>query len=180
MKRKACAFTGHRPQKFPWRKDETAPACAALKAALNAQILRLMESGFTDFLSGMALGVDQWAAASVLELRENNPILKLHCILPCKTQAEGWTATERDVYLAILDEADSVVYVNRDAIRDCMLVRNRFMIEHASLVLAVYNGEKRGGTASTVRYARKLGREVWILHPITLQITHEPCGDNPP
>ena len=179
MNRKVCAFTGHRPQKFPWRKDETSPACAALKEALNTQILRLVEAGFTDFLSGMALGVDQWAAASVLELRENNPVIKLHCILPCKAQADGWTALERDAYRTTLNEADSVVYVNREKIRDCMLVRNRFMIEHASLVLAVYNGEKRGGTASTVRYARKLGRDVWILHPTTLRITHEQDGDNP-
>ena len=179
MNRKVCAFTGHRPQKFPWRKDETSPACAALKEALNTQILRLVEAGFTDFLSGMALGVDQWAAASVLELRENNPVIKLHCILPCKAQADGWTALERDAYQTTLNEADSVVYVNREKIRDCMLVRNRFMIEHASLVLAVYNGEKRGGTASTVRYARKLGRDVWILHPTTLRITHEQSGDYP-
>ena len=179
MNRKVCAFTGHRPQKFPWRKDETSPACAALKAALNTQILRLVEAGFTDFLSGMALGVDQWAAASVLELRENNPVIKLHCILPCKAQADGWTALERDAYQTTLNEADSVVYVNREKIRDCMLVRNRFMIDHASLVLAVYNGEKRGGTASTVRYARKVGRDVWILNPTTLRITHEQDGDKP-
>ncbi|MBQ9346508.1 MAG: DUF1273 family protein [Oscillibacter sp.] len=139
----------------------------------------MVEAGFTDFLSGMALGVDQWAAASVLELRENNPVIKLHCILPCKAQADGWTASERDAYRTILNEADSVVYVNREKIRDCMLVRNRFMIDHASLVLAVYNGEKRGGTASTVRYARKVGRDVWILNPTTLRITHEQDGDKP-
>lgn len=177
MNRKVCAFTGHRPQKFPWRKDEAAPACAALKAALNTQILCLVESGYTDFLSGMALGVDQWAAASVLELRESNPALKLHCILPCKAQADGWTSSERDVYRATLDEADSIVYVNREKTRDCMLERNRYMIDHASLVLAVYNGEKRGGTAATIRYARKLGRDIWILHPTTLRIAHEQDGD---
>ena len=121
----------------------------------------------------MALATDQWAAAFVLKLREENPALKLHCILPCKSQADEWTDSERESYHAILAEADSIVYVSRANSRDCMLVRNRFMIDHASLVLAVYNGEKRGGTAATVRYARKLGREILILHPVTLETIHE-------
>ena len=77
--------------------------------------------------------------------------MKLHCILPCKAQADGWTSSERDVYRSMMDEADSIVYVNREKTRDCMLERNRYMIDYASLVLAVYNGEKRGGTAATIR-----------------------------
>ena len=32
---KSCAFTGHRPQKFPWRYDETDRRCVALKAKLT-------------------------------------------------------------------------------------------------------------------------------------------------
>lgn len=32
-------------------------------------------------------------------------------------------------------------------------------------LLTVYNGERRGGTAMTVRYAQKLGREAIILNP---------------
>ena len=42
-----------------------------------------------------------------------------------------------------------------------------------ALTLAVYNGERRGGTAATVRYARKLGRRVFILDPISLKVTSE-------
>ena len=54
----ACAFTGHRPQKLPWRTDEADPGCVALKAMLAAQIDMLIENGYTEFLSGMAPGVD--------------------------------------------------------------------------------------------------------------------------
>lgn len=30
MRRKSCAFTGHRPQKFSWRYDETDERCVKL------------------------------------------------------------------------------------------------------------------------------------------------------
>ena len=33
-----CAFTGHRPHKFPWKYDEADSRCIALKAALTGQI----------------------------------------------------------------------------------------------------------------------------------------------
>ncbi len=46
-----------------------------------------------------------------------------------------------------------------------MLKRNRYLVDHAACLLAIYNGEWRGGTAMTVRYANKLGREIIILNP---------------
>ena len=53
-----------------------------------------------------------------------------------------------------------------------MLDRNRFMVDHAAALLAVYNGERRGGTAATMRYAQKLGREIIVIDPVTRLITH--------
>lgn len=169
----ACAFTGHRPQKLPWRFDETAPGCVALKEVLTAQIEALVKDGYTEFLSGMALGVDMWAAQIVLALRETNPTLRLHCILPCTEQSARWSAASREQYRAILEQADSIIFVNRANKKDCMLERNRFIVSYASVVLAVYNGEKRGGTAATVRYAQKLGRKPIVIDPVTLTVTQE-------
>jgi len=145
----------------------------ALKAVLTEQIGLLAEAGVTQFLSGMAEAVDTWAALSVLDLREKNPAIKLHCILPCTAQAEKWSASSRELYRSILERADSVVYVSRDNHKNCMLDRNRFMVEHASILLAVYNGERRGGTAATIRYAQKMGREIIVIDPITRLISHE-------
>lgn len=170
---RACAFTGHRPKKLPWRNDETAPECAALKAMLTEQIAALIEKGFTHFMSGMAEGTDVWAAQSVLAFREENPALKLHCILPCFNQSEKWSASSQARYRSILGQADSVIFINREDKKDCMLERNRFLVSYAATVLAVYNGERRGGTAATVRYARRLGREVIVIDPLTRSVTHE-------
>ena len=170
---RACAFTGHRPHKFPWRSDETAPECVALKKTLAEQIAALAGDGYTDFLSGMAEGTDTWAAQIVLALREDNPALRLHCILPCFDQSAKWLASSRERYRSILEQADSIIFVNRENKRRCMLERDRFLVSYASIVLAIYNGERRGGTAATVRYARKLGRELIVIDPATLAVTDE-------
>ncbi|MCI8440116.1 MAG: DUF1273 domain-containing protein, partial [Oscillospiraceae bacterium] len=105
-------------------------------------------------------------ALAVLALKKENSALRLHCVLPCEGQADGWSASARELYHSILVQADEVIYVNREYSKGCMLDRNRYLVDHAACLLAIYNGEWRGGTAMTVRYAGKLGREVIILRPV--------------
>ncbi len=165
MIERCCAFTGHRPRKFPWGYNEADARCVALKETLAKEIAKLVNAGYTDFFSGMAEGGDTWAAMAVLTLKKENPALRLHCVLPCEGQADEWSASAQELYHSILAQADEVVYVSREYRDGCMLKRNRYLVDHAACLLAVYNGERRGGTAMTVRYARKLGREVIILNP---------------
>ena len=165
MIERCCAFTGHRPRKFPWGYNEADARCVALKETLAKEIAKLVNAGYTDFFSGMAEGTDTWAAMAVLALKKENPALRLHCVLPCEGQADEWSASAQELYHSILAQADEVVYVSREYRDGCMLKRNRYLVDHAACLLAVYNGERRGGTAMTVRYARKLGREVIILNP---------------
>ena len=169
MLEKCCSFTGHRPHKFPWRYNEADELCVALKATLTEQIVALTDAGMTDFYSGGADGVDCWAALIVLELRKKNPMLKLHCILPHERQADKWSDSAQERYHSILSQADSVDYVSRKYYDGCMLDRNHRLVDAADLLLAVYNGERRGGTAATVRYARKLGRRIIIIDPVLLR-----------
>ena len=166
-----CAFTGHRPQNLPWQFNEADTNCLKLKQILNQQISQLAKNGFTDFLSGMALGSDTWAAEAVLNLRKKKPALKLHCILPCKTQAEKWPVSEQERYQKILAQADSIFFTSRNYHPNCMLERNRFMVEKARLLLAVYNGQPHSGTAAAVRHAQRLGCDIIIINPISLQIS---------
>ena len=167
----ACAITGHRPKSFPWKYNETAPDCVLLKETLAAQIRLLADSGVTDWLSGMALGVDLWCAQIVLSLKEKNPALRLHCILPREGQEVKWPKAEQEQYHSILKRADEVVYVSRDCHPDCMLERNRYMVDRASILLAVYNGTYRSGTAMTVRYAKEQGTKIMIIDPISRVIS---------
>lgn len=167
MMNTACAFTGHRPSKFPWRYDETDSRCVALKEELTGQISKLAEVGVTDFFSGMAEGTDTYCAQIVLDLRRKNPALNLHCVLPCEGQADRWSDSARERYRMIVARADFVDYVSRKYYDGCMLARNRRLVDQAGILLAVYNGERRGGTAATVRYAQKAGREIIMIDPLT-------------
>lgn len=130
---KACAFTGHRPKSFSWKYDESAPDCILLKEVLAEQIKTLVDRGVTDFLSGMAQGVDLWCSEIVLVLKKKNPALMLHCILPCKGQESKWTASTQERYHSILRQADEVVYVGQEYSRECMLKRNRYLVDQAQI-----------------------------------------------
>lgn len=173
MNKTTCAFTGHRPSRFPWGYNEADKDCIALKEILTSEIIRLTDVGVTQFLSGMAEGVDRWAATIVLALREKKPILKLHCILPCKTQADNWNPTSKDIHHSILEQADSIVYVSRDYQKKCMMERNKFMVDYAGILLAVCREIPRSGTTATINYARKMSREIIIIDPFARSLTHE-------
>lgn len=171
----ACAFTGHRPSKFPWRYDETDSRCKALKTALAEQVSALVSLGVTDYFSGMADGSDLWLSQIVLDLRKNDSTLKLHCALPCEKQSESWSRSAQERYSNILKQADFITYVSHDYHKNCMMERNRFMVDQASILLAVcINPDvRRSGTAATVRYARKAGKKIILLNPLTLNVIYE-------
>lgn len=168
----SCAFTGHRPKSFSWKYNETDPRCLALKAILAEQIAKLAQSGVTDYYSGMALGSDLWCSQIVLNLRQNNPALNLHCILPCEGQDSKWSPSAQEQYRMILAQADEVVYVRRTYSQDCMLERNRYLVDRAGILLAVYTGTYRSGTGMTVRYANRMRRKTIIIDPATESITY--------
>ena len=172
MKRNKCAFTGHRPQKFPWKYDETDIRCVKLKSILYEQVFLTMENGITEYFSGMADGADIWLSQVVLILRKINPALHLHCILPHEGQADKWDIAAQERYYRILDLADSVEYVSRTFYDGCMIKRNHRLVESADMLLAVYNGARRSGTGATVNYARKMGREIIVIDPVTLVVSH--------
>lgn len=167
----ACAFTGHRPKSFPWKYNEAAPDCVRLKEVLAAHIKLPADSGVTNLLSGMAQGVDLWCAQIVLDLRKTNPALKLHAILPCEGQERKWTASAQEHYRSILAQANEVIYVGQEYSRNCMLKRNRYLVDHSSILLAVYNGTYQSGTGMTVRYAQRLKREIIIIDPTACAIS---------
>ena len=175
----SCAFTGHRPHKFPWKDNEADPRCIALKETLAEQIAMLARAGVTEYFTGGADGVDCWAAEIVLTMREKNPALKLHCLLPHEGQADRWSDSAQERYHSILKQADSVDYVSRQYYDGCMIDRNHRLVESAGLLLAVFNGVRRSGTGATVNYARKMGKEIIVIDPITRQVTREKIAQLP-
>ena len=146
--RRVC-FTGHRPEKLT-RSEST------IKRELEKQIRQAMADGLNVFISGMARGVDIWAAQIVLKLRNEGADVKLICACPYKGFENGWSQEWQRQYKEILESADLIKYVCIDYGRACFQIRNEWMVNHAIRVIAVFNGEK-GGTKNTMDYAAKIG-----------------------
>ena len=162
---RACSFTGHRPDRLGVvdRKD---PAAQTIIEALAQNITRLYyEDKVTHFFTGMALGVDTWCAEQVLYLRQFKPEVRLHCVLPCYGQDESWSKVDRLRYREILNRADEIFYLNGPYFRGCMQERNRYLVDRAGTLLAVYDGRPGGGTSYTVDYAKKRRRRILLVPP---------------
>lgn len=165
-----CAFSGYRPSKLPF-SSESDPACLLLKQRLTDEIYASVQQGYTDFVCGMALGTDTWAAEAVLEIQKTLTGIKpvrLHAYLPFPGQDQRWNARSRRRYRAILDRCDSVTVTSAQYLPDCMERRNRAMIHRAEKLIAVFDG-KSGGTQKTIQMAHEKGIEIRILSPIPPQ-----------
>ena len=150
----SCCFTGHRPTKLPWGFDETDPRCEELKKRIRDAVEAACEEGYTHFLCGMAMGCDLYYAETVLALKERFPAITLEAAIPCLTQTDGWPEEQKQRYRRILAACDYETVVQETYSRDCMQRRNRYMVDHASLLIAVHDGLP-GGTRSTVLYAMR-------------------------
>ena len=64
----------------------------------------------------------------------------------------------------ILGKANKITVVNDHYFSACMLVRNRYMVDHSDTVLAIWNGEESGGTWQTIMYARSQNKKIDIIH----------------
>lgn len=161
-----CAFTGYRPEKLPYGDDENSRGCRSLKQRMFCEILQLTREGVRTFITGMARGVDTWAAEIVLELRNALPDLgiQLWAAIPYNRQASAWSEADQQRREDILARADKVEHISGDYFRGALQKRNRWMVDHADCLLAIYDG-KPGGTQYTIDYAHKKGLEVVLIEP---------------
>lgn len=157
-------FTGHRPDKLGGYQD-----CLLhqrIKAAIHEAIeeFAALQNDKPTFISGMALGVDQWAAEIVLEL--GYPLI---AAIPCPGQASKWPAQNQRYYRELLQHATKVHTIASSYTPSCMQDRNEWMVNNSSYVLAIWDGTS-GGTANCVRYAEKAAHhpKIRIIDPKSL------------
>ena len=165
IRMKTCAFTGHRPEKMPWGKDENSPAGIEFKFRLREALEYLIGHGYTDFLSGGSRGFDLMAAEIVLSLREIYPWIRLTMVCPWNGQAEKWDAKDRERWQQVLEQSDKVIYISDHYEKSVYFQRNAYLVDNAHLLLACYNGDSHSGTGQTIRYAHRKGIKVSILRP---------------
>ena len=127
---------------------------------MDKKIRSLIEAGVTNFITGGALGFDTIAAETVLNLRDTEfPHITLSLALPCIEQTKGWKPYQKENYDLILNMADSIHYVSRDYTPECMMKRNKYMIDNSSYCI-FYLLNTRSGTYKTVSYAMEQNLEL--------------------
>ena len=147
-----AAFTGHR-----WY-DSSRKQCVIEK--LEGCVREAYKNGITNFISGMAIGFDLLAAELVLSLKQECPAITLTAALPFGEQASRFNERNNSRYYKCLSQADDIVILSNDYTAKCYLERDRFMVEHSSLLIACYDGRNKGGTFWTVNYAARIGKNV--------------------
>ena len=110
-----------------------------LFTGMVTEIKRLYASGCRNFLSGMAEGSDLIFAKAVLTVR--NELTDI-----------------------LLEEADKTVILSESYHKGCFHRRNDFLVEHAAIMLAYWDGLPYGGTYYTIGKAQMLNRIIINLY----------------
>lgn len=148
MTEKTCCLTGHREIS----EDKKEYVIAELEKEIRAAVA----DGYTRFISGFAEGVDLIFAALVIELKAQGHPLVLEAALPYR----GRLNSDNQDFQKILSLCDRIKVLSEKSSRSCYHIRNRYMVNESSRVIAVYDGRDDGGTAYTISYANTQSRTV--------------------
>lgn len=158
LRRITCAFTGHRPYKLPGGGREGSLFTKQLKANLAYFVEEQIKRGRPRFLCGMAQGFDLFAAETVLNLQEKYEEASLVAVIPYPGQAARWDGEWKSRYYNVLAGCDGVETISEKYFRGCEIVRDHYLVDHASALICFYTGAP-GGTAHTVQRALDQGLE---------------------
>lgn len=150
------AITGHRAEKLAnmnqqYAKVQLAHAYNDLDATLVIQ--------------GMCDGVDLIAAKIAYDHH-----IPYYAVRPWDGHRApaGWT----DWYLNARVYAERVITLDKSASYPGPWVyhnRNKWMVDNSDLLIAVWNGDKVGGTYQTVKYAQSKQKRIWRIDPLRME-----------
>ena len=145
-----CCFTGHRILKREFSIEE-----------LSIVIQNAIDKGYKTFLVGMARGFDLKCVKVLAEKKKDFNIEIIAC-MPCKDQNKYFTEKENQEFFEMVNLTDKKVYIQENYDSECMFLRNKYMVDNSSLLIAYYHYQ-RGGTHSTVTYAIKQNKEILYI-----------------
>ncbi len=150
------AFTGHRPNKLG---GYTTPN--PIYDRVRKQIIQVLREIEPDrIISGMALGVDQWAANIAIELG-----IPFTAAVPFVGQEDAWPTSSQKAYDTLLLKADDLIIVSEGGYSAYkMQLRNEWMVDHCDKLIAVWDGTP-GGTCNCISYAKAKGKEIIRINP---------------
>ena len=149
MRLHRCCFAGHRPEKLQRKEKE-------IHIDLENEIRQAIQDGINVFITGMARGIDIYAAEIVLQFKAKGYPVRLNCASPYPGFEDNWSTFWKNRYKAVIDKADLVRYTSPRYSKNCFQIRNRWLVDHSARVIAVFNGQP-SGTKNTIDYALHQG-----------------------
>lgn len=150
------AFTGHRPQHFPPGWEFYRDMRINIEAFLASK--KAKHPGL-EVISGMALGVDQWAADSAHVLG-----IPVQAYVPFLGQESTWNESQKKEYNRILLKCSSIKVCCSGSYEPWkMQIRNMDMVNDSDELAAVWNGKKEGGTWNCIQYAIEVGKTISFI-----------------
>lgn len=177
-KRIHIALTGHRPNKLGGY-DIATPAYKRLQLDMEYYIeYQLTTHDVVYCHSGLALGADTIWSKAILAMKERYPKrVFFHAEIPMMNQKDAWfKKSDIDFWHKQVELADTSTVYDEDfhnydeSMRKRMAgkvlnQRNIGMIDHADVLLAVYDGTTSGGTKNAITYAESKGKEIQYIDP---------------
>lgn len=163
--KKTCCVTGNRPQGFKWDYyDFDSAQYRKYIERMEQLIVNLIEKeGYENFIAGGAMGVDTDFAETVIRLREKKySFITLQLVLPYNGHHVSFSNTDKERFYNIKNKANEVQFLSKGYTKSAFHIRNRYMVDNASFVLAFWNGINKGGTYYTINYAKRLEKHITV------------------
>jgi uncharacterized phage-like protein YoqJ len=153
------AVTGHRPPKLGGYNVPN-PVFDAVMRALDEALMRLQPE---TVLTGLAIGVDQWAA-SICHFNQ----IPYIAVIPFEGYDSRWPDRSKQDYQDLKSHAQRVVTLAPEPpeganVDGLIRTRNRYLVRESEALLAVYNQDAGTGTGQTVNYAMQNNRPVHLV-----------------
>lgn len=149
----SVSFTGHRSY------------CGEGRRQLADVLQMLYKEGYRRFLTGMAWGFDLAAARAVMDLQQCYGDVLLVAVEPFAGFRDLFDGDVAAGYDEVLTACSEYITVCDTHTVMSYRLRNDYLVDHAAVVVAWYDGGREGGTAYTVKRARRSGVPVINLRP---------------
>ena len=154
-------------QAYQFETEKLAFHEAMMGRLIERELRIAINDGVSQFRIGMNMGADIWAARRIIHLRDKHfPHVRLHCYLPCETQANHWPEVWREPYFDALAQAEEVLILQARYSRGCARRRTQEMLKGSGRLLTVHDNIAGGSMDQVIRYAEASGIETTILRPL--------------
>ncbi|WP_431028798.1 DUF1273 domain-containing protein [Lysinibacillus sp. LZ02] len=153
---KTIYVTGYRAHELGIFNDKH-PGIAVIKKALYDQLYQLCDEGLEWVVISGQLGVEAWAAETVIKLQEHFPKLKYSMITPFLDQEKNWNEPKQAQYIHILNHADFVTSVTKRPYEAPwqFIEKDKFIIHNTDGMLLVYDEDNEASPKYVLKLVEK-------------------------